>query len=70
MLFLPLKGDSDMCTFTLRFKNVKERQLLLGREITKGGAIEISQYWINEEFELIQKAPLKVYKINWGLPDI
>ena len=40
----------------------KERQLCyrkVGRAITKGGAIEKSpilpsQYWINEEFELIQ----------------
>ena len=39
-----------------------ERQLCyrkVGRAITKGGAIEkstilLSQYWINEEFELIQ----------------
>jgi hypothetical protein len=35
LLFLALKGDSDLCTFTLRYrlyiKNVKERQLLLSQ---------------------------------------
>ena len=47
---------SNHFTFTLCYR-FKERQL--GRAITKGGAIQkspilLSQYWINEEFELVQ----------------
>ena len=38
---------------------IQKRSHEVGRAITKGGAIEkspilLSQYWINEEFELIQ----------------
>ena len=43
----------------LKQRDKSDNFAIVGRAITKGGAIEkspilLSQYWINEEFELIQ----------------